>query len=69
MAKVSRISLAKPDDPIFSEGPSFYTRPSDRGSTPSTPSSPKTPDKASDPESKDPTGPAAGSKPISAKEA
>ncbi len=60
MAKPSKISLAKRDDPIFSEEPSFYIRKSHRISTPSTPSSPKTPDKASDPESKDPTGPAAG---------
>ncbi len=62
MGKILGGSLAKPDDPIFREGPSFYTRPSDRGSTPSTPSSPKTPDKASDPESKAkaPTVPAAG---------
>ncbi len=26
--------LAGPDDPIFKEGPTFYTRPSDRISTP-----------------------------------
>ncbi len=60
MGKSSGIRLAKRDDPIFSEGPSFYTRPSDRGSTPSTPSSAKTPDKASGPGSKAPTDPAAG---------
>ena len=51
MAKVSKTRLAKRDDPIFSEGPSFYTRQSDRGSTPLTKSSPKPPDKGSDPES------------------
>ena len=54
MAKVSKISLAKRDDPIFSEGPSFYTRKSDRGSTPSTPSSPKSTASDSDPASKAP---------------
>ncbi len=34
MGKSSGISLAKRDDPIFKEGPTFYTRPSDRNSTP-----------------------------------
>jgi hypothetical protein len=62
MGKSSRIRLAKRDDPIFSEGPSFYTRKSDRGSTPSTPSSPTTPDKDSGPGFK-------ASKPTSTKEA
>ena len=47
MGKSSGISLAGPDDPIFREGPTFYTRPSDRGSTPSTESSPKRQDKGS----------------------
>ncbi len=40
-------SLAGPDDPIFREGPTFYTRRSDRASTPSTESSPKRPGKGS----------------------
>ena len=31
----SLIRLAGPDDPIFKEGVTFYTRPSDRASTPS----------------------------------
>ncbi len=35
--KFSKGSLAGPDDPIFKEGPTFYTRKSDRASTPSTP--------------------------------
>ncbi len=52
MAKNLGGSLAKRDDPIFREGPAFYTRQSDRGSTQSTPSSPKTPDKGSSPGSK-----------------
>jgi len=30
MGKSSRISLAKRDDPIFKEGPTFYIRQSDR---------------------------------------
>ncbi len=30
----SSIRLAGPDDPIFKEGVTFYTRPSDRASTP-----------------------------------
>ena len=51
MATVSKGSLAQPDDPIFKEGPSFYTRQSDRISTRSTEPSPKTLAKASDPES------------------
>ncbi len=34
MGKSSGISLAKRDDPIFKEGVTFYTRPSDRASTP-----------------------------------
>ncbi len=67
--KHTSLGLAGPDDPIFKEGPTFYTRPSDRGSTPSTPSSAKTPDKASGPGSADQKAPTAGSKPISAKEA
>ncbi len=45
MGKGSEISLAKRDDPIFKEGPTFYTRKSDRASTPSTESSPKRPGK------------------------
>ncbi len=52
MAKVLKGSLAKRDDPIFKEEPSFYTRPSDRGSTPSTPSSPRPPGKDTAPESR-----------------
>ncbi len=40
-------SLAGPDDPIFKEGPTFYTRKSDRVSTPSTKPSPKTPGRPS----------------------
>ena len=55
MGKNLGVSLAKRDDPIFSEGPTFYTRQSDRGSTPSTPSSPN---KGSDPGSAAPTEPA-----------
>ena len=30
MAKILRARLAKRDDPIFREGPTFYTRTSDR---------------------------------------
>ena len=52
MGKSSGIKLAKRDDPIFNEGPSFYTRKSDRGSTPSTKSSPKSTASDSDPASK-----------------
>ena len=52
MGKSLGRSLAKRDDPIFSERPTSYTRPSDRGLTASTPGSPKTPAKASDPGSK-----------------
>ncbi len=37
----SLIRLAGPDDPIFKEGVTFYTRPSDRASTTSTKPSPK----------------------------
>ena len=43
MDKFSGITLAKRDDPIFRERSTFYIRPSDRGSTPSTEPSPKTP--------------------------
>ncbi len=43
MGKSLGVSLAKRDDPIFKEGPSFYTRKSGRGLTPSTPPSQKTP--------------------------
>ena len=35
MAKRHKTRLAGPDDPIFKEGVTFYTRPSDRASTPS----------------------------------
>ena len=52
MARFTKPRLAERDNPIFSEGPTFYTRQSDRGSTQSTPSSPKTPDKGSSPGSK-----------------
>jgi hypothetical protein len=52
MGKNLGVSLAKRDDPIFSEGPSFYTRPSDRGSTPSTKSSTKSTASGSGPASK-----------------
>ncbi len=52
MARFTEVLLAKRDDPIFREGPTFYTRPSDRGSTPSTESSPKRQDKGSGPGSK-----------------
>ncbi len=45
MGKSLGISLAKRDDPIFKEGPTFYTRQSDRGSTPPTPSAPQKPEK------------------------
>ncbi len=41
-------SLAKRDDPIFKEGPTFYTRKSDRISTISTKPSPKRRGKATD---------------------
>ncbi len=34
MVKRHKIRLAGPDDPIFKEGVTFYTRPSDRASTP-----------------------------------
>ncbi len=34
MAKRRKTRLAGPDDPIFKEGVTFYTRPSDRASTP-----------------------------------
>ena len=51
MVKFSKISLAGPDDPIFKEGPTFYTRKSDRVSTPSTPISPSAPDKPTAPAS------------------
>ncbi|MEE8241374.1 MAG: hypothetical protein V3R16_08895 [Nitrospirales bacterium] len=44
-------SLAGPDDPIFKEGPTFYTRKSDRASTPSTPILPSEPDKSTAPAS------------------
>ena len=60
MARFTKERLAKRDDPIYKEGLTIFTPRSARGSTPSTPSSPKTPDKAYDPESKDPMGPAAG---------
>ena len=33
MAKIRKGKLAGPDDPIFKEGVTFYTRPSDRAST------------------------------------
>ena len=42
MDKFSGITLAKPDDPIFKERSTFYIRPSDRVSTPSTKPSPTT---------------------------
>ncbi len=32
--KHTSLGLAGPDDPIFKEGVTFYTRPSDRASTP-----------------------------------
>ncbi len=48
MGKGSEISLAKRDDPIFKEGPTFYTRKSDRISTTSTKPSPKRRGKATD---------------------
>ena len=51
MGKNLGVSLAKRDDPIFSEGPSFSTRQSHRGSTPSTKSSPKSTASTSDPAS------------------
>ncbi len=35
MAKIRKSRLAGPDDPIFKDGVTFYTRPSDRASTPS----------------------------------
>ncbi len=54
MGKFLGISLAKRDDPIFKEGPTFFTRPSDRSSTPSTPSSQPKRGKASEPGSPDP---------------
>ena len=54
MGKSLGSSLAKPDDPIFKEKPTFYTRPSDRGSTPSTESSPTSTDSKSNPESETP---------------
>ncbi len=38
----SLIRLAGPDDPIFKEGVTFYTRPSDRISTPPKPPTPTT---------------------------
>ncbi len=34
MVKRHKSRLAGPDDPIFKEGVTFYTRPSDRASTP-----------------------------------
>ncbi len=52
--KFSKGSLAGPDDPIFKEGPTFYTRKSDRASTPSTPSSPSKPAKPTGRESSKP---------------
>ncbi len=51
MGKSLGISLAGPDDPIFKEGPTFYTRKSERASTPSTPISPSAPDKPTAPAS------------------
>ncbi len=33
--KHTSLGLAGPDDPIYKEGVTFYTRPSDRASTPS----------------------------------
>ncbi len=65
MGKNLGVSLAKRDDPIFSEGPTFYTRKSDRGSTPSTKSLPKSTASGSGQGSK---ATAAGSKPTSTKE-
>ena len=54
MAKNLGGSLAKRDDPIFKEGPTFFTRPSGRISTPSTPTSPPKRGKASEPGSPEP---------------
>ncbi len=54
MGKSLGRSLAKRDDPIFKEGPTFFTRPSGRISTPSTPTSPPKRGKASDPGSPEP---------------
>ena len=45
MARFTEELLAGPDDPIFKEGPTFYTRPSDRGLTLPTPSAPQKPEK------------------------
>jgi hypothetical protein len=42
MGKSLGISLAKRDDPIFKEGPTFYTRKSDRISTRPKPPTPTT---------------------------
>ena len=41
MAKIRKGRLAGPDDPIFKEGVTFYTRKSDRISTTSTKPSPE----------------------------
>ena len=54
MGKSSGISLAKRDDPIFKRGPTFFTRPSGRISTPSTPTSQPKRGKGSEPGSPEP---------------